>query len=390
MKIFNWRILLLLLVPFLVPIGVLAINYEKGGTVSVPANQTIDDSFYAAGTNITVDGRVIGDVICAGQSITINGTVDGDVICAGQAININGTVGGNVRLAGNTIAIRGSVARVASLFGAYVSLPAGASIGWDIMIGAANAEVDASIGRSMVGMGSYFKIGSRIGQNADFFLDKSGRTNEPQLYLTDTAFIGGNLTYSSRTEASISQQATITGEVSRRVPPAEPRKGGNAYLIFSILSILSALLVGIVIAAVWPDATIAVTETMINRFWPSIGLGFAAIFLTPILVLILLFTVIGIRLALLVLGVWLIIISLAKLFAAISIGRLAVKSYRQGEQLILAAIVGILVMYTIFYIPYLGWILSFFAMLWGVGGLILPYRMENRTRKNTKIVKRSA
>lgn len=383
MKKINWSIsfILLVLASLLLPIGVLAFNYEKGGTVSVPASQTLDDSLYAAGTNITVDGRVIGDVICAGQSITINGTVDGDVICAGQAININGSVGGNVRLAGNTIMVRGSVGRVATLFGAYVSLPQGSAIGWDALIGAANAEVDAAIGRSLAGLGSYFKVGGRIGQNADFFLDSS---DDSQLNITDTAVIGGNLSYSSRREASISQQASIGGAVSRRTPPQEERGGENAYLIFSILSVLSALLVGLVIAAIWPAGTIAIAETMVNRFWLSLGLGFLVTFLTPILVFILLFTVVGIRLALLITGLWLIVLSLSKLFAAITVGRLAVRSYRRGEQLILATIVGVLVLYTIFFIPFLGWFISFLAMLWGTGGILLSVRTDRRPRKIAK------
>ena len=212
--------LLSLAIVLLLPVAVKAYSAQSGASVYVPKTETIEGSLYAAGQNITVEGRVKGDVICAGQTINIKGVVDGDVICAGQTINVDSKIGGNLRTAGSFINIDGSIARNVMAFGATINTAASSTIGSDMLVGAALAEIRGKISRDLYGGGSSIIIGGQVDKNIKLSLEdgnygknKDDKNNASGLVIDKGAKIGGNLEYSAYKDATIDKGAKITGKI---------------------------------------------------------------------------------------------------------------------------------------------------------------------------------
>jgi len=101
-----------------------------------------------------------------------------------------------------------------------------------------------------------------------------------------------------------------------------------------------------------------------------------ALLLTPIIVFILLITIIGLPLAFITFGLWLIAIYLSKILVGILVGRSLLNNFwlAKKDSLILAMVIGIIVSYLIFAIPFIGWIIALLAVLWGLGGIMLALK----------------
>lgn len=363
------------------PLGALAFTIKSGQSVYIPKEMEVDGNLYAAGNSVTVEGRVTGDVICAAQSVIINGEVTGDVICAAQTININGKISGNLRAAANSINFNGQVARNLTIAAANLNTTASSTVGWDILLGVANADIKGRVGRDLVGAVSTAKLGGEVGKNVHLIMENE-RTGRPGLIITDKAKIGSNLTYRDKKEAEISSLAEIIGEVKHNLPKTKERPSRPlAWLYARIYSIFSALIVGLVIIALWGEEIKKLTDKMLDKIGPTIGWGAIIMFLTPIIAFFLLITLIGIPLALIVIALWLIALWLSKLLVGILVGRsLLEKLWREKkENLFWAMTIGVIVSWIIFSLPLAGWLLSLAAIWWGLGGLYL-YLVRNKVK----------
>lgn len=360
-----------------------AYSVQQGVSVYVEKDQTINGNLYAAASSITIDGHVTGDLICAGQSISVSGTVDGDILCGGQSITVTGIVGGSVRVAGSSITVNGKIARNLMAMAANVSLSRDASAGWDALVAAASAQIHGSVGRSLLGAGAVYLLDGPIGQDAVLYLDGgygddggTGRNRTDLLTVAASSRIGGRLEYTSSRDAVISEKAHITGKVIRHQPQGRAQDSGSSMggaLAWIILSVSSALALGLVVVNVARSQVTELVDNMTEKFWPTLGWGTLWTTATPVVAFGLALTVVGIRLALLSFGAWLLLLGLAKILACIALGRLLVKRYwpTRGDSLNTVAALGIVLCWLIFQIPFLGWLLSVVALWWGMGGLVL-------------------
>lgn len=369
-------IFLLTLMAFLIPSVAHAYLIKNGPSVNVSKDEVVDGNLYAAGASITIDGQIKGDVFCAGQNININGAVDGDIFCAGHSLNINGPVGGSVRVAGNSLNINSEIKRNVMAFGASVYMSDHASAGWDMLIGAATADIKGKIGRTLHGGASQVNISGAIG--GDVNLRMGSKNKKTNLIISKETNIGGNINYTSYQDASIDKEAKIKGKVTRHEPKIAATRAQNylAYAWSRIYSLFTALVIGLVLIALWKDEIIKLTDGMLIKIWPSIGWGVVALFLTPIIVILLLITLIGAPLALILTGLWIIAVLLSKILVGITVGRKIMERLKEDKKysLIAAMIVGIAISWIIFSLPVLGWLIALVAVWWGLGGIYLFFK----------------
>src|SRR6185503_932140 len=76
------------------------IRHNENGAVTVAADETINDTLFAAGQTVTIDGTINGDLLAFGQEVTVRGNVTGNLVTGAQSVTIEGTVGGTVLSAG--------------------------------------------------------------------------------------------------------------------------------------------------------------------------------------------------------------------------------------------------------------------------------------------------
>jgi cytoskeletal protein CcmA (bactofilin family) len=346
-----------------------AADTKTGNSVYVAKGEIISGNLYVAGETVTVDGAVGGDLIAVAQTITVNGRVEGDIIAAAQDIVINGEVGGNVRIAGNSLTINGTVARNVNAFGAKVIFGSDSRIGWDIYLAGASAEIRGMIDGNVSGQAGQALITGKIGKNLNLKLnDKNGRQ---ELTITSEAVINGDVTYTSEKLASISSQAKIAGQIKQEAAETKETNNFLLWLWKRLFSVFSALVVGLVLIFIGKNITTKIlnqmAETPKKMIWP----GLILMFVIPPLALVLIFTLIGIPLALMAAAWWITMTYVAKIFTAIFIGRLLLQriTKKKNESLLWALILGVIVCWLLFAIPYVGWIIGLVAIWFGLGGI---------------------
>jgi cytoskeletal protein CcmA (bactofilin family) len=368
----------------LLPLTAAAYNVKTGDSVYLAKNQTIDGNLYAASANITIDGQVKGDVICAAQSININGQVAGDVICAGQSININGQIGGSLRLAGNAINLNGQVAHNGLILGATITTSADSSLGWDLLALGGLLESRGSIGRNLSASLGKATLAGPIGENVNLNFSQRKKTNATPLTIAGTAKINGDVKYTAAKDALVENGAVIKGEITHNLPKTAVKKFvffGPGWWWGNLIAIFSALVVGLVLVSLWRQPLVKTTDLMLDKVSVSLGWGVLVLLLTLPLAVILLITIIGIPLSLILTTLWLIALYISKILVGVLVGRNLLSNLwpAQKDSLILGMIVGIIVMYLIFALPFIGWLASLLAVLWGLGGIILTLRRTAAT-----------
>lgn len=374
-----------------------AFTAENKDSVYVAKEEVISSNFFAAGSSITIDGKVQGDVYCAGRSIVINGFIDGDVICAGQSITINGEVKGNLRLAGSSVTINGKVARNVMVAGSDISLGSKAEVGWDMMFAGAFMDIRGNVKRDLEGVGQKMVIGGTLGRDATLFSGKKNsvknendQEKNPAITIAKTAVINGNLSYTAPSDAMIEEGSVIKGSKTRHDPMMGARdndKGALAgWIWLRVIAIFSALLIGLILVSWLKRPIQEIFERMFKKPYVTFGYGLLLIFITPILCLFLFVTVIGIPLALIILVLWLVTLCIAKILTAIVVGQEIMKHRKTNEaskhSLVVAMVIGVIITYVLFSIPVIGWVLSMIATVLGVGVMWIYGREKSLHSEN--------
>jgi cytoskeletal protein CcmA (bactofilin family) len=180
------------------------------------------------------------------------------------------------------------------------------------------------------------------------------------------AHVDGDVAYGDK-KPRVAPGAQIGGKVKKF--KAEDLGGGAIALRIGLwLAVtISALVLGLILLALFPKAADAVARTAKARTGRSLLVGVLLFVLIPIIGVIALITVVGIPLGAGLLLAMLPIYGLAYTSSAFVVGRLVSK---QGAR-ILAFIIGLVVLRVLALVPFLGGIVWFLATILGLGALFV-------------------
>lgn len=350
-----------------------AFENQAGNIVKTEKDRTIQGNFYAAGNSIFIEGKINGDLICAAQNLVIKGTVEGDVICFSSSINISGKVKGNLRLAGGDIYLSGNTEKGAQIIGNEINFAAGSRVGGDALLAGAKASLEGEISGDLHGSLAVLRLDGKIGKNVKFKFNGKTKEKNP-LFITEAAEIGGNVFYTADKKGQISPKADIGGEIGYGLPDGKTEKKDPILSFwFKIISIFSALVLGLAYVSLAPKTARRVNSILKTRPAAALLSGSIALFLAPLLSLLLAFTIIGLPLALLVLCFWLAALYISKILVGIMIGGKLLEKLRKKNDasLISSMIMGVAIIWFLSDLPVLGFFISLSALLWGLGGIWL-------------------
>jgi len=364
--------ILLFLALIALPLGIAhAADTKAGDSVYVSKEEIVSGNLYAAGNSITIDGTINGDLIAVAQTVTVNGRVEGDIIVAAQNITVNGEVNGNIRVVGTAVTLNGPVARNVNAFGSNIVLGNLNNIGWDAFVVASNLEERGNIDGGLSGNVGRALISGKIGK--DITLKISDTNLNEGLIISPEATIGGNIVYSAKNKAQISENAKISGTVVQQAVQTKTINWFAMWIWSRIFSIFCALVVGLVLVFLGKNITTKILNKIDDRPFKMIVPGLIFMFILPPIALVLAITVIGIPLALITIAWWVIAIYLAQIFAAILVGQTILQVFRKNKKteikLIWSLIVGVIICWLLFSIPFVGWMFGLIAIWLGLGGL---------------------
>jgi cytoskeletal protein CcmA (bactofilin family) len=344
-------------------------------TIIVPKTETINDNYVRFGNTIIIDGDVQGDVIVGGMSITINGAVAGDVLAAGQTITINGAVAGNVRVIGTTITINGTVGKNVNIAAQSATLSETAKVGWSVSFAAMSFTSDASISGNIYGYGSIVTLNNAINNNVTLQLGENG-----QATLDQKTVIGGRFQYTGNKSAIIQTGAQIKGQTVHQTWTQEISKTkkflSTSWMYFRLIQLFGLLLVGTLVVSFFKKTTDSLSDKIRSRPGKTILWGLLYAIATPIVMVLLALTIIGIPLALIITVLYMIVIYISLVLAGTVLGRWLFSILQKNataqpakSSLLWAMIIGTCILFLITMTPWIGPLVSFISFLVTLGAI---------------------
>ncbi|MFW5704002.1 MAG: hypothetical protein ACOCXQ_04125 [Patescibacteria group bacterium] len=354
--------------------------------VVLKPGEEVTGPYFISGDDVTVSGTIDGDAYVAGGNVFVDGAVNGDLFILSGNVTMNGTVSQDLRVVGGSVMIDGSVGRDVSVMTGNLVISEGADISGNLVGAVGNAYVTSPIGGQIAMAAGQLTIANAVGGTV--------RAAAGQIKLTQNAAINGDLRYWSENNASIQESATISGQIQQNQPPKEfdgRRQVSDEFsekliglaIVFEIISLIAALIVGFLILAIFPGYSSMVSDTVTSRIWTSLGIGFAAVFLIPLAVVILFITILGLPLAMIVLFSYLVLVYIAQIFVALALGRVILGATNGNANNYLAFSVGMLALFILGLIPFVDLLTGLITLIVGFGGILLnEYKRYPLLRKH--------
>jgi cytoskeletal protein CcmA (bactofilin family) len=361
-----------------------AVTFRSGETTSFSSTETSNGSLFISGSQVTIAGMVNGDVFCAGQEVDITGTVNGDVLCAGQNVRISGPVTGDVRVAGQLVSIRNTVASNASLLGQTIYIEPQASVSGEIGFLSQTFRLEGKAGASVYGGGETAIISGPVEQDVTLFADS--------VQVSSTGVIKGNLTYTSEKTAQLAEGSRIAGTVSQQKPPVEQTSRTSPSMqqftnvergFRGATFLVTSLLFGGLLLFFAKKQTEFILSWMKKETGAALLRGLLVFIGIPVALVFLFITIIGIPVALIGIGIFALLYFLARSLSAILLGELLLTRLWEKKKDFkpLSLILGVIVLWSISFIPVLGGIVSLLSVLYGLGGMTVLLSKKQQTKK---------
>jgi cytoskeletal protein CcmA (bactofilin family) len=346
------------------------------GSIYLPAETILNTPYWAAGQSINLNSQMKDDVYLAGANIVVSGPIDGDLFVAGSNIIINSEIKGDLRVAGGMVTINSKINGNVTAMGGVITLGKTAQVGKNLIALGGNVELYGKIEKNLYSASGNLLINNEIKGDVFAAIDTEG-----SLVLFPEANILGKLEYTAPSAATIHPGAKVNEEkfTQLKIQPAQPVNNGKGFVLtFWLIGLLSSLVVGLVVVYLLKDQTIKVKNQLLNKIPLTILKGALYLIVTPIALLILAITIIGAPLAMILGVIFCIALYLCKIFIGVFLGDwLLRKLFKQKEaQSVWSMMLGVLVIYLICLIPFVGILAKLVIALWGIGAIMAVAKKE--------------
>jgi hypothetical protein len=272
---------------------------QQADPCTVAADEVVEGNLFALCQQLTVEGRVTGDIVGVVLGADLNGRIDGSVYLLGGRVNLRGRVGQDVHFAGPVIYLRpgaelageqSDIYSVALTTRVETPVPGNVSAaGYELYIGAPvqgnvyfsgtsltiNAVIEGNVEASV---GSSTDTTQQLRSVAQWF--ESGLAlGSPGLTITEFGVINGDLNYSSPEIAAI--DGRVIGALNFVRTATQPTLDPDAdlgttlgrYLEAVLRDFIATLIVGLLFVAFVPRAIVPPVQIMYWKIFPSFAVG---------------------------------------------------------------------------------------------------------------------
>lgn len=338
----------------------------------------IGNDTYMAGASVYAGDAVSGDLIVAGGSVVSEGAIAEDAMVAGGNIDLASTVGGDVRIAGGNVVLSGAVKD--SVVGATGQMTIrGTGIGGDVVWTGGNLSINAPVSGSVRVTGGSVFINAPVSGNVEF----SGES----LTLGKNAVVLGSIKYESPQVMIAEQGSSVLGTVDyvkKQISPKEKDSFsesmfGSAFEF--LMGLVGSLVLGLLFHRFWE----ATTERMCGRRLFHFGLGFLILAVSPMAILALMITLIGIPLGMLSVFFLAGLFFLTALAMPVVVGSAVYKKWKKQEVYTVTwftILLGAVILFLLSLIPILGGLIRF--ILWLIVLGVLSHSLWNGVKNFRK------
>lgn len=361
----RWRLHVsafpLLLVLLMLSLPSLALDRRRGEFVTVPANETVDDTLVATGDSVIVDGVVNGDLLVIAQTLEVRGTIKGDVVSLAKTTVVSGTVEGRIFNCSRSMELDGELGHSLYNWGQSLRVEQRAHVGEGIVAGG-DISLEGDVKRSVTLYGEV-NVSGTVGRDLTLAGGRLG-----SLVLTNRARVGGNLTarVHQLKDVHIADGASISGkrDIQLRV---QKSRFTLRFFLHQVVWLAASMLVGWLGLALFPGFLQACTQA-VGSGWRSLLLGLGVLAGTPVAIVVLAITLVGIPISLMLLAFYLAAIYLAKLWVGAFLGAIFLKPAAATKRdWLLRLLLGLIIITIVGLVPYLGGLVRLTVVCLGLG-----------------------
>ena len=344
------------------------LNENKDDYYEGDSEEYIDGDLYNMDNSVDVKTDVNGNVFVMGETVNFeNIYVEGDVFVLAKKVNFNNSI-----VNGSVFALAQEIKFDANAYDVY-------ALGEKVIF-----SENSYIGRTVRASAKNLELNGSIDANAYITAEK--------LVIGDDTIISGKLSYTSEKAGDISEKAQI-GSVEFNQSTQPETEATAEFFGLSILmeavsyvfkvAIISALIIAFCNRFVKISKEEKVGKTLIK----SLGSGALALILTPCIALALICTVIGTGFGIVLMGAYAIVLFFASAIASTGIAVNLFNTKINSKLGLWGASLGTaLVIWCLGQIPAIGWLISLFVILIGLGLLTktIFYKENDKKIKGKK------
>ena len=347
---------------------ILLLNEDKDDYYEGDSEEYIDGDLYNMDNSVDVKTDVNGNVFVMGETVNFeNIYVEGDVFVLAKKVNFNNSI-----VNGSVFALAQEIKFDANAYDVY-------ALGEKVIF-----SENSYIGRTVRASAKKLELNGNIDANAYITAEN--------LVIGDDTIISGKLSYTSEKAGDISEKAQI-GSVEFNQSTQPETEATAEFFGLSILmeavsyvfkvAIISALIIAFCNRFVKISKEEKVGKTLIK----SLGSGALALILTPCIALALICTVIGTGFGIVLMGAYAIVLFFASAIASTGIAVNLFNTKINSKLGLWGASLGTaLVIWCLGQIPAIGWLISLFVILIGLGLLTktIFYKENDKKVKGKK------
>ncbi len=343
---------------------------EAGTVVTVPSGEVREGDLYAAGEAVRVHGQLAGDLVAGAQRVLVDGRVDGDVFAAARTVDLRGVIGDSTRVVGDQVTVDSTIDGDLIAGGNRLQLLEGAVIRGGVAAAASSLEIDGTVEEDLRAAVGELVLSGTVRGNANVIADR--------LDLAPDARIEGDLDYRTRIPLSPEAAARVAGVVRYQEPIDEDDEDdGSAArsLLFWTWQAGAALLAGMLAVALLRPLLQRLASAIAGETTLGALLGFGAFLIVPVGAAVVMMTLVGLPIGIIGMLLFAVALYVAKLPIAVWAGNeLLARAGRPDASPYAAMAVGILALYLLFEIPWLGGLFWLAATWLGLGAMVLSGR----------------
>lgn len=367
-KNFFYLLSLISLLFLSLPLSSQASGIRSGEEIYLAENETISGNIYVTAQNIIINGEIEGDLIALSKNIIINGRLDGDLIAIAQNIEINGEINGNTRVIANDLLIKGLIARNINFFGTNFNILDQAEINWDILAITNNATINGKIKGNIDLFTNNSKINGQIDGNVKIRNNKNS-----SIVIYPEAIIAGDLYYHENSNFTRHDQSQISGLTYKLPNKTISNKNIFPWWQLFIYKIISAFFIALIIIKLNKHYLSELSQKIFKKGWTKLFWGLLIIILSPMIILLLFLTIIGVPLAIIISSLYLIAFFVTKIIAAVFLGKEILKhsKLKNKRNIYLQTILGLIILFSLTSLPFVGWLISIIFSSFALGSILI-------------------
>ncbi|MEN8181911.1 MAG: zf-HC2 domain-containing protein [Myxococcota bacterium] len=345
-----------------------AIDLRFDQDTHIAPEEVLQETLVASGEEVRIDGVIEGDLVVWAERIRVTGRVDGNVFAFARDIELSGEVNGVLVMVAERVRTRAKIGSSVYSLAERLTLGTEGRIERDATLFGERVLLEGSVARDVVFGGERFELAGSVGRDVDVL-------HAHRVALLDGARVTGSLDamIPDDTEVELVGDARVEGEV--RIEPHShaqalfaPYRQPSFYLFFA-LQFVASFLLGLLLYALAPTLFASAIPTT-GAFFRTLGWGFAALLLTPLVLVAIAFTIVGLPIAVLGLFGYLAALYVADIAVGALIGRSLLQPGPELGSFARALLVGLAIVIVGHLIPFLGAAVGWVTLFLGLGLLV--------------------